>query len=127
MQVFPYSDNLCAFWNGSDGSSATAGVIPTPGNRFNWNIYHIISLRNNLTYFNINGHEVYNQSPYNVSYFNNKTFALASSFYDYDAEYATCDIAEVIILNYALAKRTTYGIMNYLSTILTVPWLDFLL
>lgn len=121
MQLFPYADNLCVYWNGTDGNSATAGVIPAPNDRYDWNIYHVISIRNNLTYFNINGHEVWNNSPYNVSYFNTRTLALASGFYDYDAEYSTCDIAEVIILNYAIAKRTTDGLMNYLSTKWNIP------
>lgn len=106
------SGGQIGYFAGSDGVGiAAAPCVPIT----DWHITSIVGYRNNLTNINVDGVDNYKTSVINASHFNNGSFGIGSAFSSIGAEPTTCDIAELIILNYAAPDWLKQHIINYLS------------
>lgn len=117
----PYSTNLLGYQTGKDGTSC-AGVIISPRTRADWNIYAVKQIRNNLTYFNINGSEQYSpDQSINISWYNQDNFGIGVAYPSIWQEFTTCDIYAVLIFSYALPNKWIRALQTHFSTKTGIP------
>lgn len=109
-------DSGNVFWSsGNDDMHDTQRANALSVATTNWNIYSIIAQRNNLMNVNVNGVDNFSIIPVNNSTFNPDNFGLGCSFPLAGAEFATCDIAELIVFNFSAPDFLKQHIINYLS------------
>ena len=102
---------LVVYKAGTDAMSGCTAYATTT----DWNIYSVISHRNNLTNLNVNGVDNWQTAVIDNSSFNTANFVLGCGFDLTTVEGGSCDIAEIIILNYSAPDFVKQQIINYLS------------
>lgn len=119
-----YGPQWMAWYNGSDGSGSVAvnSVNGVTLDRSAWHIYSFISHQNNINNLNVDGYDFYSKSIIDNGTFNEGRFCIGTSFeVAIRAEGANCDIAEIILLNFAAPDWVKNNIISYLANKYTLP------